>query len=64
MCPCAVMMDLGKCSRTRAEVRPEQVVKKPASTALIYVEGIGENNYLCRNMISSSLNFVSYVLNA
>ena len=64
MCPCAVMMDLGKCLRTRAEVRPGQVVKKPVSIAWIHVEGTGENAALWRNMTSSFLDFVSYALNA
>ena len=64
MLPCAVMMDLGKCLRTRSEVRPGQLVKKPAPITLIHVEGKGENAALCRNMISYLLDFVSCALNA
>ena len=33
MCPLAVSMDLGRCLRTRSEVRPGHETKKPASMA-------------------------------
>lgn len=41
ICPFAVAIDLGRCLRTRSEVRPGQVVKNPASMATIQVEGTG-----------------------
>jgi hypothetical protein len=35
--PFSVARDLGRCLRTRAEVKPGQVVKKPASMAAVQV---------------------------
>ena len=43
MCPFAVAIDLGRCLRTRSEVRPGQVAKKPLSMAAIHVDGTGLN---------------------
>ena len=41
MCPFAVARLLGKCLRTRAEVRPGHVVKKPALMAAVQVDTTG-----------------------
>ena len=64
MCPYAVMMDMGRYLRTTAAVRPGPLVKKPASIALIHVDGTGKHAALCSNMTSSFLDFVSYALNS
>jgi hypothetical protein len=39
--PLVVLIDFGKCFRTKSVVRPGHVVKCPASIALIQVDGTG-----------------------
>ena len=43
MWPFAVFRDLGSCFDMRSVVRPGQVAKNPAWTALMKVAGTGEN---------------------
>ena len=40
-CPFAVAMLLGKCFRTRTELRPGRVVKKPALIVVVHVDTTG-----------------------
>ena len=54
-CPFAVAMLLSKCFRTRAEVRPGHVVKKPAVIAVVHVDTTGMKAARWRYCIISDL---------
>ena len=54
-CPFAVAMLLGKCFRTRADVRPGHVVKKPAVIMVVHDVTTGLRAYLCRYCMMSDL---------
>ena len=54
-CPFAVAILLGKCFRTRAEVRLVHVVKKPAVIVVVHDETTGLMDALWRYFIMSDL---------
>ena len=54
-CPFAVAMILGKCFRTRAELRPGHVVKKPVVIAVVHVDTTGMKADRWRYCIMSDL---------
>ena len=54
-CPFAVAMLLGKCFRTRAEVIPGHVVKKPAVIAVVYDDTALTKAAIWRYFIMSDL---------
>ena len=54
-CLFAVVMILGKCFRTRADVRPGHVVKKPTVIAVFHVDTMGLKADLWRYCIMSDL---------
>ena len=56
--PLSVAIDLGKCFRTRLEVKPGQVAKKPLSIALHQVDMQGLNAVACKKVTNSFLLFV------
>ena len=64
MCPRAVGLDFGRCLRTRSDVRSGQVANRPASMALIQVEGTGLKTVLCRYFASFGRIDLVYVLYA
>ena len=54
-CPFAVAMLFGKCFRTRADVRPGHVVKKPAVIAVVHDDNTGLKAALWRYYMMSDL---------
>ena len=54
-CPFAVAMLLGKIFRTKADVRPGHVVKKPAVIAVVHDDTTGMKAALCRYCMMSDL---------
>ena len=54
-CPFAVAMILGKCFRTRADVRPGHMVNKPAVIAVLHDDTTGLNDALWRYCMMSDL---------
>ena len=62
--PFAVDSNLGTCLNTISDVRPIQVVKYPASIALVQVCTTVLTAHRCRYWTSSALVFISYALQA
>ena len=54
-CPFGVAMLLGKCFRTRADVRPSHVVKKPEVIAVVHDDTAGMKAALWRYCIMYDL---------
>ena len=61
-CQYEVGVDLERCSRTILDVRPVQVVNKPAYTALHQVSNTGLNQALHRNCTRAGSVFMWYML--
>ena len=60
--PLAVSINLGSCLRTRLDVRPGQVVKKPAYMALQQVSIMGLKQARRRNCTRAGSVFMWYTL--
>ena len=61
-CPFAVARLLSKCFRTRAELIPGHVVKKPAVIAVVQVDTTGLKDYRWRYCIMSDLVEIMWTL--
>ena len=57
-CPFAVSVYFGRCLHTSLDVRPGQVVKKPASVALYQVLTMGLKQAQCRKCTSAGGVFI------